>query len=421
MNKFLKPLALGVVLVSVMVYFAWPGTPAGVPEGYLYQASKNHDGGMLIARVSGQSATRLLVDGIKSMDGFFDAAPIPASGISDQKDQVAQVIFHATKDGENVAGVGLATVSGNEGFVRIDYGPPQSLTHMLSDLTNGGTVQTSSKSADTPAMNWRQVPYPDGSGQVSLPQGWQITFSHKGHVIALGPQGMLDKGLELSLMTRASAMALANFGVPVMSNQMIGDPVDPVTAMADATQQMSALSGNQWRITNVREVAPYAVEYPLAQAAFIDNDQIDNGQQYRCLSNIILTTVISSGHWTYFQSRVCSSPDTFAENLPVLMQIWKSAVTSPQEIQSRWDNALANMREVGEILAAGQTSRSVGMERAQAPMIESLQGRRIIEEIATGQQANAELAYSSEIVNALNAQRGYQAYREIPRSEWVSR
>ena len=421
MKKFLKPLALGLVLVSVMVYFVGPGTPAGVPDGYLYQASKNHEGGMLIAKVSGQSATRLLVDGIKSMDGFFDAAPIPASGIRDQKDQVAQVIFHATKDGKNVAGVGLATVSGNEGFVRFDYGPPNALSNMLAGLNEPVKTATSSKSAVASAESWRRVPYPDGSGQISLPEGWQITYSQKGQVYAEGPHGIVNKGLELPVQTPEGVAFQASIGVQQGSNQYIGNPTNPVLAMQEMISQMSRNSGEQWRVTNVRDVSGYPVAYPLTQAAFIDNDQISAGRPLRCLTHVILSTVISNGYWSYFHSSVCSSPDTFTENLPVLMQIWKSAETSPQEIQSRWDNALANMREVGEILAAGQASRSVGMERAQAPMIESLQGRRIIEEIATRQQANAELAYSSEIVNALNAQRGHQAYREIPRSEWVSR
>ncbi len=420
MNKFLKPV-LAAFLISVTAYFVWTGTPAGVPDGYLHQASTNHAGGMLIAKVSGKSATRLLVNGLESLNGFFDAAPIPASAIRDQQDQVAQVIFHATMDGKNIAGVGLATVSGNEGIVRFDYGPPGLLSNMLAGMTEAGPSSEPAKPAVASAQNWRRVPYADGSGQISLPEGWQIVFSNKGHVIAQGLHGFVDKGLELAVQTRASIAALAGMGVPISPRQFVGDPVDPVSAMNDILNHATALNQTPWQVIKVNDVSPYQTEYPLAQAAFIDNEQIEGSQHFRCISHVILSTTLSSGAWTYFQSRICSAPETFPANLPVLMQIWKSAETSPQEIQSRWDNALANMREVGNILEAGQTSRAAGMERAHAATLEALQGNRIIEEIATGRQANAELAYSSEIVNAMNAQRGYQAYREISRSEWVSR
>lgn len=420
MNKFLKPV-LAAFLISVTAYFVWTGTSAGVPDGYLHQASTNHAGGMLIAKVSGKSATRLLVNGLESLNGFFDAAPIPASAIRDQQDQVAQVIFHAIKDGEALAGVGLATISGNEGIVRFDYGPPGSLSNMISGQNEAGPSSGPRKPVVASAQNWRRIPYPDGSGQISLPEGWNIGYSMKGQVYAEGPHGIVNKGLELPVQTPEGVAFQASIGVQQGSNQYVGNPTDPANAMREIISQMSMHSGVQWQVTRVREVSGYPVAYPLTQAAFIDNDQINAGRPLRCLTHVILSTVISNSYWTYFHSNVCSSPNAFAENLPVLMQIWKSAETSPQEIQSRWDNALTNMREIGNILDAGHASRAMGMERAQAPLVESAQSRRIIEDIATGQQANVELAYSSEIVNAMNAQRGYQAYREIPRSEWVSR
>jgi len=90
--------------------------------------------------------------------------------------------------------------------------------------------------APTPALNWREVQFPDGSGSIRLPDGWKITFAEKGMVSAMGPHGVVERGVWIQAKTRASdAQQNAQYAMhglpPLRWPGLLADPTDPVSAL----------------------------------------------------------------------------------------------------------------------------------------------------------------------------------------------
>ena len=76
------------------------------------------------------------------------------------------------------------------------------------------------------------VRYPDGSGQIQLPEGWRITGAHKGMVSASGPHGEIGHGIWTQMMTRAGAASIYASGLaPGTLPIPVADPTDPVAVL----------------------------------------------------------------------------------------------------------------------------------------------------------------------------------------------
>ena len=196
-----RPLAL-----LLWILLAGPGlaqAQQAVP-GYQLLTDPQVTGGHLIATRPGTgSATALLVQALKEVTGFFDGRPQAVGGARDGADQRAEVVFRATLHGSPVGGIAYAMVGGGTGTAGFVFDSPQTIRQSLPrlmQLAGGGAGP-----APAPALNWREVMYPDGSGSMRLPEGWVISMSHKGMAAANGPHGMVESGIWSPVYTRAAA------------------------------------------------------------------------------------------------------------------------------------------------------------------------------------------------------------------------
>lgn len=412
---------LGVGVVGATFFAVYSSGPT-VPKGYHLTTVAETGGGRLVAEHSAVSAEKLLRQSLEDVASFFDGAPNVAAAFRDRRDSLAQALFQARLDKDPVAGAVLATTRDGRGIVQVIYGPPKALGRTIElmvapNTTRANTPAAAARPPTAPTSNWQTHRYPDGSGQLSLPEGWRITVGQRGLVGAVGPHGMLHKGLEVEVRSIADARMMQGMGMPVQGLGVVADPVNPASAMAAILPQVGQYNGREWRVANVRAVAPYPVQYPLTQAAFIDADEVESGQYLRCLVSAIISNPQGGGMWIYAQSQVCDRPETFLANLPVLLQIWGSAETSPAEFQRRYGSILRTMTEIGDIVAGGQAVASRNTERGMAWLAESLRGTRVIQELGTGREFDANLADSHELARALTALPGSPGYVAIPLAE----
>jgi hypothetical protein len=277
--------------------------------------------------------------------------------------------------------------------------------------------------ADAPGGRVAQAP--DGSGQMQLPDGWQITGAFKGAVDARGPHGFVALRFHLpEVHTQAAVAQMQSLGLPATVAQFVADQTDPQSAMVALEPQIDAhvrrFGGGGWpRTLRFVEGVRIPVSPPLAHAALFDHETLALGSAHRCLSYVILSAVFSMGAWGYQHSIACSPAQSFAQNLPILLRIWASAQTAGHTIQEYWDKALDSLREAGEIRRNAQVDRSLTMDRIHADRIEVIRGRRLVEDTATGQRADANLAYIREIVQDMNRREGWNRYRDLPARDLV--
>jgi hypothetical protein len=393
-------------------------TPAQqqTPQGYRLLTDHQATGRHLTTTRSGSgSATELLALALKEVHGFFDYGPELFGAFRDAGDQRAEVLFKANFQGTLVAGIGYAVVGqgvGNNGFV---FDTPQTLYESLPRLIRptGGAGATPPPAA----LNWRETPFPDGSGSMRLPDGWVISFAQKGMASAHGPHGVIERGVWASVHTRAAAGQLPSIaGMPFPGP--VFDPTDPISALQEYTAFSNITSRQQGlpprRITRVVEAAPAPPVPGYSQAAYIDYEYELAGRQYRCIQYVMLGNVGPTGSWVFYTTYVASPAETFPQNLPILLEIWGSSRTAQHVLQERIETAMQSLREAGEIYRQANRNRESVQQKIHDKWTEVIRGTRIMEDMLTGDRRSLNLAWSKDIVRKLNEAEGYDRFREIP-------
>ncbi|MFO7965546.1 MAG: hypothetical protein R6U50_16600 [Desulfobacterales bacterium] len=408
------------VLIIYFLYAMASVTPApaeqGVPEGYRLLTAPAVTGGHLIAaRYGTGAATDLLLKSFKEVGGFFTKGPVAVAGFKDAEDRRSEVIFRAKINGAPVVGVAYAIVADNAGKSGFIFDSPQTIRASLPQLIqlsgNGQSVSAPS------ALNWRETPFPDGSGSMRIPDGWGITFAQKGMASAQGPHGLIERGIWTPVYTRAAAAQFSSLGgLPIPGP--VFDPTDPVTALNEYFAYVNTMNQQQGtagrNILRLIEAVPAPVVPGYTQAAYIDYEYEMSHQRYRCIQYIMLGNVGVDGSWILYTTYVASPSETFSQNLPILLEIWGSSRTARHVIQERIENAIQNLKEAGEIYRQATGNQVKTQERIHDKWTEVIRGTRIVEDSLTGEWGSANLAWSKEIVQNLNASEGYERFREIP-------
>ena len=413
-------------VVLVFLLFVLPlvlcdqGFPqAGVPPGYQLLTDPQMSGGLLIIQRQGVTgATPLLMHGFNEVGTFFDGRPRAMGGVRDASDQQAEAGFQATIQRAPVTGVVIATVGGGIGTVGFAFDSPQTIARTLPRLLQlGGSPAGSPQgSCPRPPLNWQVVPYPDGSGQIQLPEGWRITGAYKGAVGAEGPHGKINK-FHTFVMTRAgaaqSAQLLPGAGPPFP----VVDPTDPVTVLVAVWSRISAANQQQgllpFRITRIFRVEPQPLVQGFSHTAFIELELEKQGAIYYNRSLVNLGTPMA-GTYLYYESNVAARTECFAQNYMPLMQILNSAQTAGHIVRERLDSAMRSSREANDILWQTIQDRNRAQDRMHANWTEAFRGTRIVEDTRTGRWQDVDLAYSADTVRRLNEREGSPRYREIP-------
>ena len=415
MNQKRKFTVLGCCLLCFSLVV--PALAQQVPDGYSLLTEPSVSGGHLVATRTGSgSASDLLALALKEVSGFFHGGPKVIAGFCDQNNRSAQAVFRSTIQGTPVCGVAYALVRSGTGTTGFVFDSPQSIRQSLPQLmalTGGG----GGTSPAVPAINWRETPFPDGSGSMRLPQGWVITFAQKGMASAKGPHGLIERGVWTQVYTRAAAAQFSNVaGIPFQGP--VFDPIDPVSVLHAFTEFINRANQQRGiaprRILRLVEVAPAPPVPGYSQAAYIDYEYEVSGKRYRSLHYVLLGDVGPTGVWILYSTYVASPSETFPQNLPVLIEIWGSSRTSRGEIVARLNEAMNNLREAGEIYRQGSANRQGVQQRTHDKWIEVFQGTRIVEDSLTGERGDVNLGWSKKIVQKMNQAEGHERYREIP-------
>jgi hypothetical protein len=406
-------------VVVCLLVLVRPAPAQQIPPGYDLLTDPRVSGALLVnSRPGSGGATALMQQSLSEVRPFFGQMRLLGAIADKTNDQRVELLFAAIVRGSMVQGLGVATTEPGRGTVGYAFDSPQTIAQTLPALL--GLAGTAGQDP-TRGLNWQVRTFPDGSGQMELPDGWQFTFANKGMVAANGPHGEIERGVASPVMSRAGAARLGatarQLPMPVL------DPTDPVSALAGVWEYVAAASRQAGRpagrILRVIEAAPASLPMPgLSQAAYVDFEFERGGGIYRALALAVIGAMGPDGQWLFYQTYVAAPAQSFAQSLPVLVRIWNSAVTARHVVQERLDNALANLQQAGEIWRQTTQARQRSIERSHADWTEAIRGTRIIRDTRTGAEADADLGYARDIVRKLNEGEPGR-YREVPRSELV--
>ncbi len=405
--------------LSVVVYLlvlAGPALAQEIPPGYDLLTDPRVSGGLLVnSRPGSGGATALMQRSLGEVRPYFGQLRLLGAFEYD-KDRRLELLFAATVGRSTVQGLGVATTEPGRGTVGYAFDSPETIARTLPALLG---LAGSGGEDPTRRLNWHLRHFPDGSGQIALPDGWQITFAHKGMVSAAGPQGEIERGVASPVMSRAGAARLG-----AMARQLpmpVLDPTDPAAALAGVWAYGAAASSQTGRpaarITQVREAAPVDIPMPgLSQAKYVDFDFERGGGIHRALALAIIGAMGPDGQWLFYQTYVAAPARSFAQSLPVLVTIWNSALTAQHVVQERLENAFTSLRQAGETWRQATHDRQRSLERSHADWTEAFRGTRAIVNTRTGERASVDLHYARDIVRTLNEGEPNR-YREVPLRE----
>jgi hypothetical protein len=311
--------------------------------------------------------------------------------------------------------VAFAVVGKGAGTLGFAFDTPNALAQSLPRLLQlaGASEGGVAAGCAPPPQRWQVVPFPDGSGQIQLPEGWRITGASQGAVSAEGPQGLINRAIQFRVMTRAAASQM-----PLPVGLPVADPTDPVTPLLAVWAYVASLNQQQGlpaaRMTRVLQVTPVVPPTSgFIHNVFLDLEVDFQGRPYRAVSHVLVSAVMG-GFYLYQESNGLAPAECFAEHLPTFMQIIGSAQTASHVINEILQRARQSQREAHDIWWDATRSQDRARERMHNNWTEAFRGTRVIEDTQTGTRSDVSLGYSAEIVRRLNQQEGYDRYREIP-------
>lgn len=362
------------------------------------------------ARPAGAPAQTLLAQALDELARAFGARPRVVGAFVDAQGAEGQALFEGTQAGQPVRG--LIVIQGGAGAaVLVGWAPAASFAQALPGLSRTLLPRPAAP------VELQVQRFPDGSGQIALPAGWNASFARKGAIDANGPQGWLSFGAARTVFTPEGAAGW--YARP----PLVAPYTNPLQAMQDMIPQDNAYARQSggWVTEEWKAIEQSPTEYPGGQAAFIHGEGTiahPDGRRMR-VRNLTLVVIapIDASQWMYYISQIGSTAEQWPASLPVLMQIWATWKVSDQELRGRLDKARETLREIGELMRGTADERAKSFADTNAAWSHALRGDWPVEDRETGRRADVDLQRLQPSIDALNRAAGYERYREVPLRE----
>ena len=249
---------------------------------------------------------------------------------------------------------------------------------------------------------------PDGSGNIGLAPGWQITGSFKGTVDTVGPSGQA--------MSLGGAQQVFGFGSPdsIMMYGAYRPPWPAWQLFVDCVNKR-VLSRRQG---SMRLIEQSPEQYPGGQAAWLAYEFETAGEKRRGLAYVITKPLNDDiGTWFFYCSYAGGPAERFAQDLPTMWEMWKSWSVNQAVFRERMDNALKSMRETYRIMQDIHDNQTRTYDNTNYAWSETFRGVTMIEDITTRSRAEVDTNHVDWWVDELN-RRGYPV-RIVPLRELV--
>ena len=322
----------------------------------------------------------------------------------DSKPMAGLAMVYAPKDG--TAG----------GAVLMDYADrfPSTVNALFATLkqelgrAKPGSSNPSASSAPAPAappQPLQRAAFPDGTGVIGLPAGWQVIQAHMGDVIATGPHGeKLRFGLTIPIMEPSGAgpraMRGGPRGGPPGNFVAVSSSADPGSAYTSAIQQIARKAGKpapDIEITKVQEIPMQGGRNTFLYGEMDVHD--GQGKQF-LVAQTISTTPQAMGAWQMTVFQVYGPDQTMAEERATV-----SAIFPSYSRDSRRVNDIVNVQIRQGIEQTNQFVGTIGRymdasDRMTAGMSDLLREQTVIVDTETGGHARTSDDLAGLLVDA---------------------
>jgi hypothetical protein len=245
-----------------------------------------------------------------------------------------------------------------------------------------------------PAQPLQPAVFPDGTGVIGLPAGWQMVQAKMGDVTATGPHGeKLRFGLTIPVMGNSSGAAPGNFvAIPYGT--------DPASAFQAALSQLSQKARKQPPDIDISKVQEIPLQGGKNEMLYGDIDVHDGqGKQY-LVAQMISTTPQVAGAWQITLFIIYGPAQTMGQEGSTIAAIFPS-----YNRNSKLVNTTVNAQIQQGIQQTNQFVSTVGQymdssDRMTAGMSNILRDQTVVVDTQTGGHATTSDALAGALINA---------------------
>lgn len=335
--------------------------PPQLPKGFERIEPVPGKGTLLLSRVDqAGSATDQIRDLFGQMAEFFDHRPVAGAAVRDKQDLQAQATFTATVGGKPIRGIAMASV--HDGWTRVGLAfdqadrAPETIDALALELVDQ-VRRDAQQTADRIVL--REHQFPDRSGTVGLPEGWQIAFASKGAVDITGPQGQsLSLGVASQvLIPKGTVVGPTPGPVGMLLVAPMAKPAEALEAMVPQINSIARQVNRAVptvRFGKVIEQAP--VEFPGGKGAFVHYMVFVDDVPHDALS-LIGVSPLTPDSWMFYQSTATAPSRRFTQDLPLMVRIWQTWQIDQRTLDERMEKARDALDEITEIIESSHRFR----------------------------------------------------------------
>jgi len=344
--------------------------------------------------------------------------PFGNAAVGDEQDQNFLMMFEGRDHGRPVRGVLRVSVLEGSAYVTAVWAEPgRDITALLAQSVP--SEKRTAGSRPPPPIRWHNVPLPDGTGSVRLPEGWRITSVNspqQGALSAEGPQGGVDLGYAMQLLTpQAAAMAMMPLPdtAPVAAYSHPEQAVQDVFRLVARIGQHSGQPAMQWGRILKSEQAPATLG---GQAAFVHyawkKEQAGQWLPMESLAYVNMAPV-SMESWMYYSSIVSAPAAKFRQSLPMLLEIWGSWRVSDKVHQSRLAKALQTQQEAFDIHQQSYQYQQQVSDRVWRAWSEVNRGQQAVLDTHRNEVRHVDLQWADQVVRKANELEGTERWIKV--------
>jgi hypothetical protein len=302
----------------------------------------------------------------------------------------------------------------NSMFTRLkqELGAPASSSGAPSPA--GGTGGPSSAGTSAPAaapvtsgppQPLQRVVFPDGTGSIGLPAGWQMQNAQKGDVTAAGPHGeKLRFGWTIAVIdpTNPQSRALMGNSRGAAPPNFVAIPhnADPATAFNAAFTQLAQKARKQPPVIDIAKVQDIAMQGGANEFMFGDIDFNDGQGKQFLVAEMINTAVITMGTWQMTLYVMYGPEQVMGQEASTIAEIFPNYSRNTQMV-----NAIVNQQIQQSIAVTNQALNTVAQyndsaDRMTAGMSNMLRDQTVVVDTQTGGHATTSDGLAGALINA---------------------
>jgi len=254
----------------------------------------------------------------------------------------------------------------------------------LTSASAGSAVSAGAAVPAAPAQPLHLVRFPDGTGVIGLPTGWNVVHAQTGDVLATGPRGeALRFGEHIGVIDPSNPQSRVLMN-PNSRGGAPGDFVairfgaDPAVAFKSASAQLAQKHGRQAPTLNVTKVQDIPMQGGKNYFMLGDVDQHDGKGQQSFLAQVIMSQPMAVGTWQMMIYYVQAPPQVLQEERATIAQIFPSYSANGQMIEAQMQRQIQLDKQNADRLNSMVAASVDQSDRSTAGMSDLLRGQTVI-------------------------------------------